>query len=132
MGAPKSGRAGARHGAHCATRPFVLAAIALSFALAPALAWAESVFPSRPDDPAAVAIRFHVPQQVVQTAFRNASVGVSIDRDYSDQMWLKDARFEDVTHGRHVRERDFAVLDTAPALPATRRISPSIDRATCS
>jgi sugar lactone lactonase YvrE len=43
------------------------------------------------------AIREHMAGlTVVRTSFRNVPVGVSIDRDYSDQLWLKDVRFENV------------------------------------
>ncbi len=37
---------------------------------------------------------------VVRTTFRNVPVGISIDEGYSDNLWLKDARFERVAHGR--------------------------------
>ena len=33
---------------------------------------------------------------VVRTTFRNVPVGISIDKGYSDNLWLKDARFESV------------------------------------
>ena len=33
---------------------------------------------------------------VVRTTFRNVPVGISIDKGYSDNLWLKDARFENV------------------------------------
>ena len=34
---------------------------------------------------------------VVRTTFRNVPVGISIDKGYSDNLWLKDARFEHVS-----------------------------------
>jgi hypothetical protein len=43
------------------------------------------------------AIREHLAGlTVVRTTFRHVPIGISIDRGYSDQLWLKDARFEDV------------------------------------
>ncbi len=53
----------------------------------------DSVFDGQRD----AAIRSHMASlTVVRTTFRNVPVGISIDRDYSDRLWLKDARFENV------------------------------------
>ena len=48
------------------------------------------------------AIREHLAGlTVIRTTFRNVPVGISIDPGYSDQLWLKDTRFENVaTRGR--------------------------------
>ena len=42
---------------------------------------------------------------VVRTTFRNVPVGISIDRDYSDRLWLKDTRFENVTNAAIVIDK---------------------------
>ena len=34
---------------------------------------------------------------VVRTTFRNVPVGIEIARAYSDQLWVKDSRFENVS-----------------------------------
>jgi Pectate lyase superfamily protein/SMP-30/Gluconolactonase/LRE-like region len=49
---------------------------------------------------------------VVRTTFRDVPIGISIDPGYSDQLWLKDARFENV--------RTAAVLYDRARNPATQ------------
>ena len=60
--------------------------------------WPYTLIDSLFDGQRDAAIREHMAGlTVVRTTFRNVPVGISIDRDYSDQLWLKDARFENVT-----------------------------------
>ena len=35
---------------------------------------------------------------VIRTTFRNVPTAIEIDRDYSNQLWVKDSRFENVSH----------------------------------
>ena len=42
---------------------------------------------------------------VVRTTFRDVPVGISIDKGYSDHLWLKDARFENVATAAVVFDR---------------------------
>jgi hypothetical protein len=42
---------------------------------------------------------------VVRTTFRDVPVGISIDKGYSDNLWLKDARFENVATAAVVFDR---------------------------
>src|SRR4051812_44667832 len=54
----------------------------------------DSVFEGQRD----AAIReYMVGLTVVRTAFRNVPVGIEIARAYSDQLWVKDSRFENVS-----------------------------------
>jgi hypothetical protein len=60
--------------------------------------WPYTLIDSVFDGQREAAIREHMAGlTVVRTTFRNVPIGISIDRDYSDQLWLKDARFENVT-----------------------------------
>jgi Pectate lyase superfamily protein/SMP-30/Gluconolactonase/LRE-like region len=53
------------------------------------------------------AIREHMAGlTVVRTTFRNVPIGISIDRDYSDHLWLKDARFENVSGAAIVIDKE--------------------------
>jgi hypothetical protein len=54
----------------------------------------DSVFDGQRD----AAIREHMAQlTLVRTTFRNVPVAVEIDREYSDQVWIQDSRFEHVS-----------------------------------
>ena len=55
----------------------------------------DSVFDGQRD----AAIREHLAGlTVIRTTFRNVPTAIEIDRDYSDQLWVKDSRFENVSH----------------------------------
>ena len=55
----------------------------------------DSVFEGQRD----AAIREHLAGlTVVRTTFRNVPIGIEIDGGYSDQLWVKDSRFENVSH----------------------------------
>ncbi|HZA34666.1 MAG TPA: glycosyl hydrolase family 28-related protein, partial [Vicinamibacterales bacterium] len=55
--------------------------------------WPYTLIDSLFDGQREAAIREHLAGlTVIRTTFRNVPVGISIDRDYSDQLWLKDAR----------------------------------------
>lgn len=54
----------------------------------------DSVFDGQRD----AAIREHlVGLTVIRTTFRNVPTAIEIDRDYPDQLWVKDSRFENVS-----------------------------------
>jgi sugar lactone lactonase YvrE len=54
----------------------------------------DSVFDGQRD----AAIREHLAGlTVIRTTFRNVPTAIEIDRDYSDQLWVKDSRFENVS-----------------------------------
>jgi sugar lactone lactonase YvrE len=54
----------------------------------------DSVFDGQRD----AAIREHqAGLTVIRTTFRNVPTAIEIDRDYSDQLWVKDSRFENVS-----------------------------------
>lgn len=55
----------------------------------------DSVFDGQRD----AAIREHLAAlTVIRTTFRNVPTAIEIDRDYSDQVWVKDSRFENVSN----------------------------------
>jgi hypothetical protein len=59
--------------------------------------WPYTLIDSAFEGQREAAIREHLAGlTVVRTAFRRVPIGISIDRDYSDQLWLQDARFEDI------------------------------------
>ncbi len=60
--------------------------------------WPYTLVDSTFDGQREAAVREHlVGLTVVRTTFRNVPVAISIDPEYSDQLWLKDARFENVS-----------------------------------
>jgi hypothetical protein len=59
--------------------------------------WPYTLIDSEFDGQRDAAIREHqTGLTVVRTTFRNTPVGISIDKGYPDNLWLKDARFEKV------------------------------------
>ena len=60
--------------------------------------WPYTLIDSVFDGQREAAIREHMAGlTVVRTTFRNVPIGISIDRDYADHLWVKDARFENVS-----------------------------------
>ena len=69
--------------------------------------WPYTLIDSLFDGQREAAIREHMAGlTVVRTTFRNVPVGISIDRDYSDHLWLKDARFENVSGAAIVIDKE--------------------------
>ena len=69
--------------------------------------WPYTLIDSLFDGQRDAAIREHLAGlTVIRTTFRNVPVGISIDRDYSDQLWLKDARFENVANAAIVIDNE--------------------------
>jgi hypothetical protein len=69
--------------------------------------WPYTLIDSVFDGQREAAIREHMAGlTVVRTTFRNVPVGISIDRDYSDQLWLKDARFENIADAAIVIDKE--------------------------
>ena len=69
--------------------------------------WPYTLIDSVFDGQREAAIREHMAGlTLVRTTFRNVPVGISIDRDYSDQLWLKDARFENVSTAALVIDKE--------------------------
>jgi sugar lactone lactonase YvrE len=69
--------------------------------------WPYTLIDSLFDGQREAAIREHLAGlTVIRTTFRNVPVGISIDRDYSDQLWLKDARFENVANAALVIDNE--------------------------
>jgi hypothetical protein len=69
--------------------------------------WPYTLIDSVFDGQREAAIREHMAGlTVVRTTFRNVPVGIAIDRDYSDQLWLKDARFENVSSAAIVIDKE--------------------------
>jgi hypothetical protein len=69
--------------------------------------WPYTLIDSVFDGQREAAIREHMAGlTAVRTAFRNVPIGVSIDRDYSDQLWLKDVRFENVATAAVVIDKE--------------------------
>ncbi len=61
-------------------------------------AWQFTLIDSEFDGQRDAAIREHeVDLTLVNVAFRNAPVGIEIDRGYSDSLWGKDVRFENIS-----------------------------------
>ena len=70
--------------------------------------WPYTLIDSVFDGQREAAIREHMAGlTVVRTTFRNVPVGISIDRDYSDQLWLKDARFENIANAAIVIDKEW-------------------------
>jgi sugar lactone lactonase YvrE len=60
--------------------------------------WPYTLIDSLFDGQREAAIREHMAGlTVIRTTFRNVPVAISIDPEYSDQLWVKDARFENVS-----------------------------------
>jgi sugar lactone lactonase YvrE len=60
--------------------------------------WPYTLVDAMFDGQREAAIREHLAGlTVVRTTFRNVPVAISIDREYSDQLWIQDARFENVS-----------------------------------
>jgi hypothetical protein len=69
--------------------------------------WPYTLIDSLFDGQREAAIREHLAGlTVTRTTFRNVPVGISIDPDYSDQLWLKDARFENVANAALVIDNE--------------------------
>lgn len=67
----------------------------------------DSVFDGQRD----AAIREHlVALTVIRTTFRNVPTAIEIDRGYSDQLWVKDSRFENVSRAAIVISNEMNAL----------------------
>ncbi len=63
----------------------------------PSAAWQFTLIDSIFEGQRAAAIREHeAGLTLIRTAFRNAPVAIEIDPEYSDQLWVKDCRFENI------------------------------------
>ena len=72
-----------------------------SLAEKPSPAWQFTLIDSQFEGQREAAIREHeVSLTLVNVTFRNVPVGIDIDPDYSDWLFAKDARFENVVQGR--------------------------------
>jgi len=85
----------------------------------------DSVFEGQRD----AAIRTHMAQMtVVRTAFRRVPVAIEIDEAYSDQVWVQDARFEDVSQAAIVISNERNALTQVGAVNAVCSNVPTFAR----
>ena len=83
--------------------------------------WPFTLLDSVFDGQREAAIREHMAGlTVVRSTFRNVPVGIEIARDYSDQLWVKDTRFENVSQRRR-RHQQREERDDAGRRSPTRR-----------
>lgn len=69
--------------------------------------WPYTLIDSVFDGQREAAIREHMAGlTLVRTTIRNTPIGVSIDRDYSDQLWLKDVRFDYISTAALVIDKE--------------------------
>jgi hypothetical protein len=94
-------------------------------------AWQFTLIDSSFDGQREAAIREHeAGLTLIRDSFRNAPIAIDIDEGYSDQLWVKDCRFEDISQaavvisseGSHLNEIGFdnAVLKNVPTFAKFR------------
>ncbi len=94
----------------------------------PSPAWQFTLIDSRFEGQREAAIREHEASlTLVNVSFRNVPVGIDIDPDYSDWLWAKDTRFENVSPRRRrssaPRTMSIPRSDSRMRLPPERRCS---------